>query len=102
MAAFDNTSLAIANSWLDPQLEAYLGYSLFDDVRSAATPYDKRSRCFYHLPQQLRGSLCGAGEGGETAKVAADYTDKEIEKPRRDPAVAKEKALRKGREARSA
>jgi hypothetical protein len=32
MVAFDNTSLAIANSWLDPQLEAYLGYSLFDDA----------------------------------------------------------------------
>ena len=63
MVAFDNTSLAIANSWLDPQLEAYLGYSLFDDVRSAAKPYDSRSRCSHHLPHQLRDILCGAGAG---------------------------------------
>jgi hypothetical protein len=54
------------------------------------------------LPLKLRGSFCGAGEGGETAEVAADHTDKQIEKLRNDLAVAKEEALRRGREARSA
>lgn len=58
MAAFDSTSLAIANSWLDPHLEAYLGYSLFDHVDKAARAYDLSSRCKYHLPTRVRDSLC--------------------------------------------
>ncbi len=58
MAAFDNTSLAIANSWLDAHLEAYLGYSLFSHVDGAARAYDRESRCQYHLPTRVRGSLC--------------------------------------------
>lgn len=58
MAAFDNTSLAIANSWLDPHLEAYLGYSLFNDVGRAARVYDQSTRCSYHMPPRVQGTLC--------------------------------------------
>ena len=55
---FDNTSLAIANAWLDPDLEAYLGYALFDSVAEAARPYTADSRCAFHLPPHVRPHLC--------------------------------------------
>ena len=58
LSDFDNTSLALANAWLDPDLEAYLGYSLFDSVAEAARPYTAASRCAFHLPPHVRPHLC--------------------------------------------
>lgn len=58
MQDFDDASLAVANAWLDKDLEAYLGYALFDNVTHASRPYDHASRCSYHLPPLARKSLC--------------------------------------------
>mmetsp|Transcript_19182 Transcript_19182/g.52958 ORF Transcript_19182/g.52958 Transcript_19182/m.52958 type:complete len:655 (+) Transcript_19182:58-2022(+) len=48
LKSFDPRSLAIANAWLDPELEKRFGYRLFDSLERASVPYDPSTRCAVH------------------------------------------------------
>jgi len=48
LKSFDPRSLAIANAWLDPELEKRFGYRLFDSLQRASVPYDPSTRCAVH------------------------------------------------------
>mmetsp|Transcript_19179 Transcript_19179/g.52939 ORF Transcript_19179/g.52939 Transcript_19179/m.52939 type:complete len:663 (+) Transcript_19179:104-2092(+) len=48
LKSFDPRSLAIANAWLDPELEKRFGYRLFDSLERASVPYDQSTRCAVH------------------------------------------------------
>lgn len=61
MKVFDAHSLATLNAWADPVLEASLGYTLFEDLQKASTPYTKESRCTLHLPESLKPYYCPPG-----------------------------------------
>eukprot|EP00960_Hanusia_phi_P050117 760006-Hanusia_phi.AAC.2 len=51
MKDFSQEALDIANAWLNPELEAALGYKLIYDVTVASAPYDAVSRCGLHRPK---------------------------------------------------
>mmetsp|Transcript_75886 Transcript_75886/g.203282 ORF Transcript_75886/g.203282 Transcript_75886/m.203282 type:complete len:94 (-) Transcript_75886:528-809(-) len=45
MREYSEEDLRVLNAWLDPQLEAALGYRLFPSRAEAMTAYDHASRC---------------------------------------------------------
>mmetsp|Transcript_10252 Transcript_10252/g.24045 ORF Transcript_10252/g.24045 Transcript_10252/m.24045 type:complete len:825 (+) Transcript_10252:168-2642(+) len=52
--AFTNATLQTVAAWADPEVEAALGYQLFADIKTAATPYNKETRCSLHVPAAVR------------------------------------------------
>jgi len=44
MKSFNANDLRLLNAWLDPELEAALGYRLFSNPQAAATPYTRQTR----------------------------------------------------------
>mmetsp|Transcript_46546 Transcript_46546/g.109403 ORF Transcript_46546/g.109403 Transcript_46546/m.109403 type:complete len:668 (-) Transcript_46546:444-2447(-) len=58
MAPYNHHILPIVNAWLDPDVEAQVGYTLHDDLQVAATPYNLSTKCAVHLPQQWRLREC--------------------------------------------
>mmetsp|Transcript_49857 Transcript_49857/g.131185 ORF Transcript_49857/g.131185 Transcript_49857/m.131185 type:complete len:90 (+) Transcript_49857:424-693(+) len=68
MKSFNANDLRLLNAWLDPELEAALGYRLFSNPQAAATPYTRQTRCEVH-------SNCRPLQGGQwsLARWAASW-----------------------------
>lgn len=50
--------LEFVNAWLDPDVEAAMGYRLFNTVQEADTAYNAETRCSLHLPPIWRDAEC--------------------------------------------